>query len=370
MSARDALGMPVPPVAAVKGATALRRLLGRADDRATAPFQLVLERLFGVIDTKTLFAVVELGVPDVLADGPMRAADIAGRVGADADALERVLRYLTTRGLFRRRRGGRYANNAATDLLRAGHPFSWRDWAMFLGSDWNTRIWDHLPARVRGEGDATTLAHGSDFFTYVNSVNPAAGEAFNGGQAAGSRVQGALFAEHAPLTGVQSLCDVAGGTGSVLTAVLRAHPGMTGVVFDLPGLEDGAGRTFRAGGVDQRAGFTAGDFFVPGSVPSGYDLYTLFAITHDWGDDDCVRILANVRAALPDRGRVMVVDGVLPRHGGRDFVTATDMMMLAYTAAGRERALPELEAVFGRAGLVLRRRTTLPSLFDVFELTR
>lgn len=365
MTAREALGMPVPPVAAVKAVSRVRRGMAALDLRMGTPFQVVLDRAFGILDTKTLSTVVMLGVPEALADGPMTSAEVAARVGADADALERVLRYLSSRGVFKRRRRGRWANNSASNLLRADHPYSWRDWAVFMGASWNTSIWDSFEVRVRGAGTACEAAHGQAFFDYVNS-HPDAAAAFNGSQAAGSRVQGAIFAEHVDFDGVSTVCDVGGGSGSVLTAVLRAHPAASGVVLDLPALESAAAAVFEGGGVAARAGFVGGDFF--SSVPGGFDLYTLFAVVHDWGDDECVSILGNVRAALKPGARVMVVEGHLPKHAGADFIKAADMLMLAYSAAGRERTLGEFDALFRRAGLVQRRRVTLPSLFDVFEL--
>jgi hypothetical protein len=365
MTAREALGVPVPPPVAVRAGTWVRRLLGVGHARTTLPFQLALERLFGLVDNKALYTAVVLGVPEALADGPRSAGALAASVGADADALGRLLRYLASRGVFRQRRDGRFANNGVTDVLRADHPYSWRDWALFMGSPWNARIWDELPTRVRSGRSAAEAALGADFFGFLES-DAAAGAAFTGAMAAGSRVQGALFASYAPLAGVTSVCDVGGGSGSVLAAVLTQWPAMSGAVLDLPSLEAAAAQTFSDAGVADRASFTAGDFF--SSVPAGFDLYTLFSVVHDWGDDEVVRILGCVRDALGPSGRVMVVEHALPTGPGEEFLKATDLLMLAYTAGGRERSVAEYEALFGRAGLRVARRTVLPSLFDVFEL--
>src|SRR5207245_2082759 len=135
-----------------------------------------------------------------------------------------------------------------TDILRADHPWSWRDWVVFFGSDWNGEIWNRFGVRLRGD-DASRAAYGTDFFTYINEHRPEAGEAFNGAMASGSRVQGLLFAERYDFAGLTSMCDVGGGTGSVLVDVLTAHPGIRGTVFDLPALAPGAQRTIAAGGV-------------------------------------------------------------------------------------------------------------------------
>ena len=77
-----------------------------------------------MIDNKALAVAVELEIPDHLHGGPRRAPDLAADVGADADALNRLLRFLVSRGLLGMTRDGRYRNNAVSDALRRDHPWS------------------------------------------------------------------------------------------------------------------------------------------------------------------------------------------------------------------------------------------------------
>ncbi|MBV8386335.1 MAG: hypothetical protein JO155_06045 [Acidimicrobiia bacterium] len=365
----EALGLPVPivpPPAVTRAMTATRRALGRTQDRMTVPFQVVFDRMFGLLDNKALFIAVELGVPDVLEAGPLPVGRLAEETGADEDALDRVLRYLASRGVFRLGPDGRYANNAVTDVLRRNHPWSWRAWVLLIGSPWNWDIWKNLEVRVRGEGSATEAAHGCDFFTYVNERDPAAGAAFNEAMASGSRVQALLFAEHYDFEGVRHVCDVGGGSGSVLARVLTAHPALRGTLLELPALAADAARVFSETGVAERAEFVAGDFFE--SVPAGCDLYLLFSVIHDWGDEECARILQTVARAMKPGSRLAVVEPHIERGAAGNFAKATDLLMLAFTDDGRERTLSEFAALWRRAGLTERRRIVLPSLFDVFEL--
>jgi hypothetical protein len=364
--ARDALGMPVPPSWASRAAERTRAGIGHVHDRMAPPFGLLLDRLFGMIDAKALHAAVTFRIPDRLADAPLTSAQLAEADDFDADALERVLAYLASRGFFRRDGEGRFANTPTTEILREDHPFSWRDWALFIGSDWSWEIWNQLPDRVRTGAPATELAFGESFFDYVNRTNPDARDAFNGAMAAGSRIQAMLFAEAIDFGGVRSVCDVGGGSGSVIAHVLRVHAHLSGVVYDLPALAGDARRVFADAGVADRASFAGGDFFE--AVPEGHDLYTMFAVVHDWGDGDCVRILSNVRHAMGRRGRLLVVERPLGRSGNPDFARASDLLMLVYGEGGRERTVAEYEALAAGAGLVVRSRTTLASLFEVFEL--
>jgi hypothetical protein len=369
-SGRDALGMPVPPVWASRAANSARVGVGRLHDRMVPPFNLVLDRLFAMIDAKALHTAVYLRIPDRLSAGPMTADQLAAadQLDADVDALDRVLRFLVSRGFFRRDKRGRYHNNANTEILREDHPYSWRDWAMFLASDWSWEIWNKLPDRVRTGIPASELSFDEPFFDYVNETNPAAGAAFNGAMAAGSRIQAILFGEAVDLADARSVCDVGGGTGSVLAHLLRVHPHLDGVVFDLPSLADAANRVLAGAELADRGAFEGGDFFE--AVPSGHDVYTMFAVVHDWGDDDCVRILSNIRDAMPAHGRVLVTERPLADSDRTDFARYADLLMLMYGDGGRERTVSDYEELGRRAGLRLEGRTPLPSLFEVFDFRR
>jgi hypothetical protein len=366
---RSALGLPipvVPPPAVTRAVTVARDALGRTQDRMTAPFQVVLERMFGMIDNKALFIAVDLGVPDLLVAGPKSGAELAAATDVEEDALNRLLRYLVSRGVFRMQRDGRYANNAVSEFVRADHPWSWRPWVLYFGSPWNWEVWKNLDVRVRGDGDAVVAAHGCDFFTYVNERDPAAGLHFNQAMASGSRMQALLFTENYELGGVGTVCDVGGGSGSVLAHVLTSAPSARGLLLELPSLADDAAAVFEAAGVADRAEFVAGDFFE--AVPEGCDLYLLFSVIHDWGDEECVRILRTVANAMTERSRLAVVEPHIERGAAANFAKASDILMLALTAAGRERSLEEFADLWRRGGLTERRRIVLPSLFDVFEL--
>ena len=366
--AREALGMPVPPPWLAQLAVRARNLLSRGHARTAPPFLLVLERLFGLIDNKALTIAVELGVPDALHGGPRRADAVARAVGADPDALERLLRYLVSRDLLRVTKDGRYRTTAVFELLRADHPWSFRDWVLFLGGDWHWQIWNQAKHAIRTGESAAVTATGHTFFDYINAVNPDAGAAFNGAMAAGSRMQGLLVLEAYDFTGVQRLCDVGGGTGAILADVLATYPRMHGVLFDRPELESEARGLLARRGVADRADYVGGDFFA--DVPADCDLYTLYAIIHDWDDASCVRILGTIARVMPPHGKVLVIEAPLPTDAGASLTKAFDLEMLILTGAGRERTAAEYQRLFGRAGLRLQRAIPLPSLFRIFELAR
>jgi hypothetical protein len=356
----------VPPSWLARVGTRLRNWLGRGHAKMVPPFALAMERTLGMIDNKMLSVAVELGIPDLLAAGPRSAAELAAAAGADADALNRMLRFLVSRDVLGVTSDGRYQNNDVSNRLRKDHPWPWRDWVLFFGSEWHWQIWQHAKHAILTGKSATVAATGHSFFEYVNRVNPEAAAAFNGAMAAGSRLQGLLVIESYDFSRVKHLCDVGGGTGSILADVLAAHPDLRGTVLDLPELAAEARALFAARGVGERAEFVGGSFFE--SVPGGCDLYTLYAIVHDWDDEACLKILGTIRRAMNDGARLLVTEATIPADAHYSYPKVMDLEMLILTGSGRERSHAELLALFARAGLKLRREVPLPSLFTVFEL--
>lgn len=355
----------LPPVWVVRPLLALRNGVGRLHDRMVPPQLPLFERTLGVIDTKAMAVAADLGVADRLADGPADAATLAAATGAQPDALERLLRYLVARRVFRRGRDGRYCNTRISARLVGHDAASMRAWARFFGAPWHVASWNELGHSVRTGAAGAEAAFGRPFWTQLTEHDLEAGALFDAAMADASRLQAGLLARQHDFSGCRDVCDVGGGTGTLLAGILTAHPGLHGTLFDLPAVVAKAAPTLTAAGVADRVAVVAGDFFA--SVPSGCDRYVLQAVVHDWDDDSCVRILSNVRTAMPAAGRVLVLEQELPDHDGWHLAKALDLEMLVDTDAGRERTGAQFEALFERAGLRIARRGALPVL-TIFEL--
>jgi C-methyltransferase len=356
-------GVPaVPPTIAVRSTARLRGLLASLTDRLGLPMQIVMERCLGALDAPALRALVELDLPDRM-HRPSTATELATAAGCDADALDRLLAYLASRGCVRRDRRGRYSANRVTKLLtRSG---GWAGWAQFLGAPWTMTSYAHLVDAVRDGADPVVATHGVDFFTYLTS-HPEAAEAFHDAMAAGARLQALMIEGSLDLATARSVLDVGGGTGPLIAQLLSSQPTLRGAVLDLEEAREGALETFAEAGISDRAEFIVGDFFA--GVPSGFDVHLLTAVLHDWGDEACVRILRNCAAGLESNGRIIVVDSELVPGARNAFAQSTDALMLAFTPGGRERTSAQLDALWELAGLRCVSRETLPSLLTRYEL--
>jgi 2,7-dihydroxy-5-methyl-1-naphthoate 7-O-methyltransferase len=160
------------------------------------------------------------------------------------------------------------------------------------------------------------------------------------------QAQATQIAEHFDWSRFAEILDVGGGDGTVLAAILDAHPGVRGRVLDLSPTATAATDRFAAAGLDDRASAVAGSFFNP--LPVGADAYLLSDVLHDWDDDHARKILAGCREAVTPSGTVVVIEPV--RGEGAD--SAMDLFMLM-CFGGRERTVDELARLATDSGLML-----------------
>lgn len=302
-------------------------------------------RLFlGHFNTQAIYVAAKLRIPDALSDGPRSADELAAEVGADATYLRRVLRYLTTVGVFVEEREGVFSNSPMSAMLAENAPRSLRD-AVVAEAEIYCGIFSRLLDGVRSGESPATIHLGQPFFEWLRTEPEMLAlytrRMGNFGNAMETEIEAYDFDD------ARIVVDVGGGEGAVLARILRRAPKATGIVFDLPAVvEEAASRVSRYG-LGERLAFEGGDFFQ--SVPSG-DTYVLSRILHDWNDVDATRILRRVVDAAKPGARVVVFERVL-RPEGSWLDAAADLLMLAVTPGGRERTESEFRALFNEAGL-------------------
>jgi hypothetical protein len=317
---------------------------------------------------RALQAVAELGVADALASGPRDVVNLAGEVGAEPRALQRVMRALASVGVFTEVAPGRFALTPAGQLLRRDAPGSLLAFGHYTGADFVRRAVDALPQTVRTGVSAFEQADGLSFFAYLEQHPDDASLFSEAMTSISSTVIPAVLAAY-DFAQIRTLVDVGGGHGSFLAALLQAHPGMRGIVFDRPSVVEEAWGRLEAAGLGDRAEVVGGDFFA--GLPSGADAYLLKSVIHDWNDDQAVAILRQCRAAMPDTGRVLVVDPVVPPGDQPSPNKLVDLLLLALlgSGSGRERTEAEHRVLFEAADLRLARAIPTASPSWLLEAT-
>jgi hypothetical protein len=137
------------------------------------------------------------------------------------------------------------------------------------------------------------------------------------------------------------------------------------VLFDTAAAVEQSGAVFREAGVFDRCEAIAGDFFA--GLPKGPDAAILSRIIHNWGDEQALAILRNCRAALPDNGKLLIIEYVV--SDGPDGIPAKlfDLQMLVYFGRARERSEDELRQLLAQAGFTLTRIIPTSTGISVIE---
>lgn len=327
------------------------------------PQRVMSQLLFGKQLTASLSAMARLGVADHMGEAAISAEDIAGKVGAHAPSLYRVMRMLASVGVFTEEPGRKFALTPVGETLKSDAQGSMRAMAMMLGDEWSMHAYTRMADCIRTGTDGVTMAYGKPIFDLL-AERPEQCETFQQAMSGGSAIAAQSILASYDFSGVERLADIGGGHGLLLASVLQKYPAMRGVLFDLPEVVAGvpADRLAACGG---RLQVEAGSFFE--RVPQGCDAYMMKHIIHDWSDEHCRNILKLIRAQLPPHGRLLVCELVMPEEPGPAPAKMLDIEMLVMTVGGKERTPAEFAELFASAGLKLGRIVATPTPISVVE---
>lgn len=331
------------------------------------------EQMLGLISgywiSQLIFVAARLGIADVIArHGPSTPAAIAKRVRAQAPLVGRVLRALASVGVFAEGPGGRFRLTPLAQTLRSDRPGSLRSFALMSIDDYNWQAWGGLADGVV-TGESPFEKHfAMPFFPWLQQ-HPDKERVFSASMASISGTENAAIARAYPFSDLRRLVDVGGAHGHLLAAILKKHKKLRGVLYDQPQVVVNAGKSGYLATPDlkKRSEVIGGDFFE--AVPAGADGYVMKYIIHDWDDDRCVRILDNCRGAMDPKGRVLVVDHVIPPGNGASWGKLLDINMMV-VPGGQERTREQFRELFARAGLRLKRVVPTGCPLSILEAVR
>jgi hypothetical protein len=322
-----------------------------------------LSRLMsGFWHTQAIHVAARLGLADLLRDGPRTPADLADATGTDPRALYRLLRALASIAVFAEDEQHRFRLTPLAECLRGDVPGSMRSLAIMRGV-WQYQAWGQLLYSVQTGRSAFEKIHSLPLFDYLPE-HPEAGQLFDEAMTGVHGRETAAMLEAYDFSGITTLADVGGGNGSLLSAVLKQHPTMRGLLFDLPAVAGRARANLEGAGLAGRCRVEAGSFF--DSVPAGADAYLLRHIIHDWDDEKSVAILQRCRQALGGAGKLLVVEGVVPPGNEPSVSKFFDLSMMV-VPGGMERTEEEYRRLYESAGFRLTRIVPTRTWISVIE---
>jgi hypothetical protein len=320
--------------------------------------------IWGTHISRAVYVAAELGIADLLADGPLGSSELARRTGTHAQSLHRVLRLLAALGVLEQDDGGAFGLTIIGERLRADAPAGLRSWATFLDAIGAIRGFEHILETVRTARPGFDLAQGTTLFESLDA-HPDRAAAFDAAMSERTAAFAPSVADGWDFSDIRTVVDVAGGQGILLAGILRRHPHLEGVLFELPAVAARAGAVLDGRVVADRCQVIPGDFFA--RVPDGADCYILANVLHDWNDTEGTLILRNCRRAMARHGTVLIVERRIRERDG-DAIPAllSDINMLVITG-GRERTDAEYAELLNAAGLRLGGITPVAFPYCVIE---
>lgn len=158
----------------------------------------------------------------------------------------------------------------------------------------------------------------------------------------------------------QTICDIGGGAGDIISKFLDFYPESKGIVRDLSMVEKTCRKNLISRGIaEERFQFQVADFFK--EIPPKSELYILSRILHDWDDEKCHTILNNISQAMGEQSQLLVIEKMIPKEmdARHMHMYMNDLYMWA-VCGGKERNEDEFEEMFARAGL---------KIMDIYPVT-
>jgi hypothetical protein len=323
-----------------------------------SPARTIAQMLNGHLLTQSLYVAARLGLADLLAGQPLMADELAVRTATHAPSLYRLLRTLSSLGVFHEDGQEKFHLTPLAECLQKDHEDSQWALAMMIGEE-PFHAWGDLLYSVQTGGCAFQKAYGKPLFEFLGE-HPEKARIFDAAMTSVHGRESAAMLDAYDLTGTSTFVDVGGGNGKTLIAVLNRYPSMQGVLFDLPHVVEAAAPHFQKAGLAARQRSVGGSFFT--DIPTGGDVYLLRHIIHDWYDEQATQILHNCRRAMHEGAKLLVVESVILPGNEPAVGKMLDLAMMVLPG-GMERTEVQYRELLAAAGLRLER--VVPTSADV-----
>jgi len=323
--------------------------------------QALFDLCAGFVYSQILFAFVETGALEKLAEGPLSPEDLAGKTGLTADSAERLLRAAAALDLAAPRSRGRFGLG-----IRG---------AALVDNPGVIAMIKHHGDLYKDLSDPVSLLHGTagrpriaQYWSYLaddraESLSEEAAAEYSGLMALSQTMIAELVTDSFPFQNYERILDVGGGTGVFLQHVAAKTPVSALTLFDLPPVASVANRRLERIGLGHRIRTIGGDFATD-RLPDGQDLVTLVRVVYDHNDATVLSLLKACRTALRDGGALLIAEPLSGEGPGARVADAYFGFYLLAMGSGRTRSPAQHTALLNAAGFakVSTVTTSVPNL--------
>ncbi|XP_015704070.1 acetylserotonin O-methyltransferase [Coturnix japonica] len=316
--------------------------------------QIIFQYSNGFLVSKVMFTACELGVFDLLLESgqPLSLDVIAACLGTSIMGMERLLDACVGLKLLAvelRREGAFYRNTEISNIyLTKSSPKSQYHIMMYY-SNTVYLCWHYLADAVREGRNQYERAFGISSKDLFGAMYRSEEEMlkFLAGQNSIWSICGRDVLTAFDLSPFTQICDLGGGGGALAQECVFLYPNCTVTIYDLPKVVQVA-RERLVPPEERRIAFHEGDFFKD-SIPEA-DLYILSKILHDWDDEKCRQLLAEVYKACRPGGGVLLVESLLNDDRSGPVETQLYSLNMLVQTEGKERTVAEYSELLGAAG--------------------
>lgn len=295
-------------------------------------------------------AIVCFKIPDFFNGKPIHIDELSRVSGLHSPTLYRVMRALAANGIFIETRSGEFAHNDVSLLLKSDSSQSWAAMAKMWNHPSCISAWLHFAECLKDGKSGIEHAYGKPLYEHLDEVEGAT-KAFADAMISNSAQASAAIAQSFAFEKFKSVVDIGGGVGTLLVAILQAHPHLKAYLFEIDSLKESAENYLKSNNVSERTTIVVGDFFE--SIPFGSDLYLVKNSLWNWDDTHCSTIIQNVRKAIGDdiKSRFLIIEYVIERENA-EWTTLYDLQILNMPG-GRARTRAEYTELLNRNGFAL-----------------
>jgi hypothetical protein len=335
-----------------------------ASSAVRPPVQVLHELLMGFWVARAIHVAAQLGVADTLSNGARSAAQIAETIGANPDALYRLLRALAAVGVLAEDEPRTFALTPVGTYLRSDVPESLGALAALWGSEFHQRVYARLLESVRTGLPMFAQTHGMQAYQYLDQ-HPEEAALMDAAMTGLSEMTNTAVLAAYGFSGIHTLVDIGGGQGALLAAVLVQHPTMRGILFERPQVIGRAHVRLASAGLADRCEVVAGDFFE--GVPTGADGHIFKNVLIGLDDTQIGTVLQHCRQAIAPGGRLLIIDRFIHTGGHGWFNQVQDLQTMVNSPSGLGRTADEFHALCESAGFSVRRFIPTGSYVSILE---